>query len=420
MNVKPYPQPVVIKGIEYPSRFYQELADGTVGPKEAKPEVPAGKFVFNIQKNNFLSVTFEEEKTDPAEPSKNRAIAPYIPSEDIREIVRLAQILKRPVLIKGEPGSGKTQLSRAVAYEWYHNEYQQHYFEWFVKSTTKAADGLYSFDHVARLRDAQLAQIKPALGNKDNRDYRKFGPMALAFLTSTKENPSILLIDEIDKADIDFPNDLLLELDERRFTIPESETGETIAAAEPPVIFITSNDERELPEAFLRRCIFLYMDFPDDKQMRLIIQAHLPELVKEQNKFTKEVIAAIKNPKPITPKDFIDLANIQFGNLRRKRKDDLVDSKRVSTSELIDWLTAFNYDWLHKSGIYQDARKLIGEYIGNQLDSDKAEADATNALKQFEEASIDTYNFYSQTVLKTFAAVIAKEKSKDAKGSTPQ
>lgn len=419
MTIKPYPQPVMINGNQYPSRFYQQEADGTVGPKEAKPQVPAGKFLFTSQ-NNTLSVEFVEETTAPAQPFTGRSIAPYIPSEDIKEIVRLAQILKRPVLIKGEPGSGKTQLSRAVAYEWYDNKYQQHYFEWFVKSTTKAADGLYSFDHVARLRDAQLAQTKPELGDKDNRAYRKFGPMAMAFLTSTKENPSILLIDEIDKADIDFPNDLLLELDERRFTIPEAETGETIVAAEPPVIFITSNDERELPEAFLRRCIFLYMKFPDDNQMRLIIQAHLPELVKAQQQFTSEVVAAIQHPKQITPKDFIDLANIQFRNLKRKREKDLVDSKRVSTSELIDWLTAFNYDWLHKSGIYQDARKLIGQYIENQLDSDKAEAEASNVLKQFEEASIDTYNFYSQTVLKSYAAVIAKEKSNDTKGGNAQ
>jgi MoxR-like ATPase len=342
MAIKPYPQPISIAGKEYPSSFYQAAEDGTVAPKAVRPVIPVGKFEFG-ENNKLINASFVPETVNKEAVTKEgRSIPPYIPSEDIKEIVRLAQILKRPVLIKGEPGSGKTQLSRAVAYEWYGNNYLQHYFEWFVKSTTKATDGLYSFDHVARLRDAQLAQTDPTLKNKTAADYRKFGPMAMAFLTSTEENPSILLIDEIDKADIDFPNDLLLELDERRFKIPDSETGEIIEAGYPPVIFITSNDERELPEAFLRRCIFLYMKFPDDKQMRLIIEAHLPELVRSQETFAATIVDKVKNPKVLKPKDFIDLANIQFRNLKVNREKDLVDNKRVSTSELIDWLTAFN------------------------------------------------------------------------------
>lgn len=377
--------------------------------------ITQGEFEFMKKDETIAAEFIAKEDAQGIVIKEGRAIPPYIPSDEIKEIVRLAQILNRPVLIKGEPGSGKTQLSRAVAYEWYGDKYRQHYFEWFVKSTTKAVDGLYSFDHVARLRDAQLAQTTPELRNKPNEDYRKFGPMSMAFLTSTEDNPSILLIDEIDKADIDFPNDLLLELDERRFKIPDAETGETIQAGYPPVIFITSNDERELPEAFLRRCIFLYMNFPNDAQMRAIIKAHLPELIKAQEKFTSTVAAQIQNPKKIKLKDFIDLANKQFRNLKLKREKDLVDSKRVSTSELIDWLTVFNHDWVNKSGIYRDAVDYIGRYIKVQLNGDGIEKETNTALKIFEEESIGNYNFYSQTVLKSYAAIAAKQEFNDAK-----
>jgi len=410
MPIKNYPQPVQLSGKQYNSKFYQQDADGTVGAQAVIPVVPQGEFTFNTE-NGMITATFKPE-TDADNKIKTRearAIPPYIPSADIIEIVRLAQILKRPVLVKGEPGSGKTQLSRALAYEWYGNDYQQHYFEWFVKSTTRAADGLYNFDHIARLRDAQLSQSDPEVRKKKNTDYRKFGPMAMAFLTSTAENPSILLIDEIDKADIDFPNDLLLELDERRFKIPEMETGEVIEAGYPPVIFITSNDERELPEAFLRRCIFLYMKFPDDTQMRSIIKAHLPELVKAQEVFTSSIVKSIEAPEKVWPKDFIDLANQQFRNLKSKREKDLVDNKRVSTSELIDWLTAFNYDWENKTGIYNEARNYITEYIKEQV---KSAGDSSNAVKKFEDESIGNYDFYSQTVLKSYAAIAAKEPMK--------
>jgi len=272
----------------------------------------------SIFKYNSESEEFSFDETDQKE--KEEKIQPYLPSEDIKSLIRLGQILQRPILLRGEPGCGKTQLAKAVAFEWYGKEFRKHFFEWHIKSTSKAQDGLYKFDHLRRLRDANISEGK---GNKDIKEYRDFGPLAKAFLTSTDENPSIILIDEIDKADIDFPNDLLLELDENRFQIPE--TGEVISAKHPPLVFITSNNEREMPEAFLRRCLFAYLKFPDGDALKEIVRAHIPGLIERHGEFVE---SAIK----------------RFDELRKSLDADVAESKRISTSELLDWLKAYHHE----------------------------------------------------------------------------
>lgn len=269
---------------------------------------------------------------------KQETIAAYIPNKAICNAVELTRILKRPLLLKGEPGCGKTRLAQAVAYELYGSEYHKYYFEWNVKSTTKARDGIYTFDHIRRLRDAQVKmheqkeQKDPQnresnhktseQEQEDKKVYRKFGPLGKAFRKSTREKPAVILIDEVDKADIDFPNDLLLELDQLRFTIEE--TGEEIEAAYPPIIFITSNDEKVLPPAFLRRCLFHFIDFPNTSILNMIIQANFPLL---KNSVVQAAVA-------------------KFESLRETMKADLNTEKAASTSELIDWIRVINHYYL--------------------------------------------------------------------------
>ncbi|MBL4757279.1 MAG: MoxR family ATPase, partial [Rhizobiales bacterium] len=188
----------------------------------------------------------------------------YIATEDLRVAVNAAITLERPLLIKGEPGTGKTVLAHEVADALGHD-----LITWHIKSTTKAHQGLYEYDAVTRLRDSQLG----VEGVKDVKNYIKPGKLWDAF--KAKERV-VLLIDEIDKADIEFPNDLLLELDRMEFFVYE--TGETIAADKRPIVIITSNNEKELPDAFLRRCFFHYIKFPDTDTMREIVDVHFPNL----------------------------------------------------------------------------------------------------------------------------------------------
>lgn len=241
-----------------------------------------------------------------AEDSLKSGIAPYIPSSELVNAVNLAIFLeKRPLLLKGEPGCGKTRLAEAVAYE-----LGLPLVTWYIKSTSRARDGLYTYDAVKRLHDAQLVRIgKESQANVDNLDeYINKGALGEAFENKQR---TVVLIDEIDKADIDFPNDLLRELDEQKFTIDE--TGKPIEAKHPPIVFITSNDEKDLPDAFLRRCLFHYVKFPEN-QLANIVKAHFSQS-------SETLIKAAVNK-------FMEL---------RKQMEKGKAGKKASTSELLDW-----------------------------------------------------------------------------------
>ena len=224
----------------------------------------------------------------------------YIASQELLRSVNIAMALKKPLLIKGEPGTGKTMLAQAVA-----DALDMELFIWNIKSTTKAQDGLYVYDTVQRLYDSQFGET----GVDEIGKYIKLGKLGEAF---RQKKRVILLVDEIDKADLEFANDLLWELDRMEFYIPE--TGETVKAEERPVVIITSNAEKELPDAFLRRCIFHYISFPDANMMNRIIHAHYPDL---EEKLVEQVLHAF---------------------YRIRTLDAL--QKKPSTSELLDWIQA--------------------------------------------------------------------------------
>lgn len=256
---------------------------------------------------------------------KGKLIYPYFPSQKLVDVVNLAIYLGRPLLLKGEPGCGKTKLAVAVAYE-----LELDFEAWYVKSTSRAKDGLYIYDTVGRLRDAQLAASGSLTTEEKKRfddptSYIRLGPLGRAF---TNPKRSVILIDEIDKADIDFPNDLLLELDEQLIKIEEvQENGreKEIKAVNPPIVFITSNDEKDLPDAFLRRCIFYYINFPSYEQIVQIVKNRFPDIA---NELVEKAVAR-----------FIKLREILEGETGRF-------SKNVSTSELLDWVNALQRDSL--------------------------------------------------------------------------
>jgi len=222
----------------------------------------------------------------------------YVATDDLRMAVNAAVTLERPLLIKGEPGTGKTMLAEEVALG-----LGKRLIQWHIKSTTKAQQGLYEYDAVSRLRDSQLGDKKV----NDIANYIKRGKLWEAF---DSDEQVVLLIDEVDKADIEFPNDLLVELDRMEFFVYE--TGETIKAKKRPIIIITSNNEKELPDAFLRRCFFHFINFPDRNTMREIVDVHYPDIA---NSLVQEAMEV-----------FFDVRSIP--GLKKK----------PSTSELIDWL----------------------------------------------------------------------------------
>jgi len=256
----------------------------------------------------------------------------YVATEDLRIAVNAAVTLERPLLVKGEPGTGKTVLAREIA-----NGLGLPLIEWHVKSTTKAQQGLYEYDAVSRLRDGQIGDERV----KDIRNYIKRGKLWEAFVAD--ERP-VLLIDEIDKADIEFPNDLLLEIDRMEFHVYE--TGETIKARRRPIVIITSNNEKELPDAFLRRCFFHFIRFPDADTMEAIVDVHFPGLKKQLLAEALRIFFAVR-----------DVPGLK---------------KKPSTSELLDWIKLLLNEDLDETVLRQtDPKKTIPPLAGALLKNEQ-------------------------------------------------
>ncbi len=255
----------------------------------------------------------------------------YVATDDLKVAVNAAVALERPLLVKGEPGTGKTELARQVS-----DALGLPIIEWHIKSTTKAQQGLYEYDAVSRLRDSQLGDERV----NDVKNYIKKGKLWQAF---EAENKVVLLIDEIDKADIEFPNDLLQELDRMEFHVYE--TGETIRARHRPVVIITSNNEKELPEAFLRRCFFHYIRFPEMEVMKQIVDVHHPG-IKEQ---------------------LLTTALTRFYEIRETPGL----KKKPSTSEVLDWLKLLLAEDLGADDLRKDGNNLLPKLHGALLKNEQ-------------------------------------------------
>lgn len=307
--------------------------------------------------NNKLEYTGhpQYQPSKPTIDSEGRKLFPYLPDDDLVKAVNLAIALERPLLIQGEPGCGKTLLARAIAYEFGQKYLEKQdkypYFRWNITSRSQAQEGRYTFDALGKLRDAQMVNIlgedylTPEDRNKllerlrkeGCEDYLNYGALGQAF--QEENHRPILLIDEIDKADIDFPNDLLAELEEPRFTI--FETQKPVIAKQKPIVIITSNSERELPEAFLRRCIFYWLKFPSPEDLREIVDLHFP----------KQELA-----------NLFDEAIKKFLTVREDTKTRST-SKKASTSELLDWLRFLTNKPIEQAlaevnNLFQDAAQL--------------------------------------------------------------
>ena len=255
-----------------------------------------------------------------------KGTADYIAPQALLDAVNVAIALEKPLLVKGEPGTGKTRLAEAIA-----ADLDRPLISWGIKSTTKAQEGLYVYDTVARLNDARF-------GDRDISDisqYIKLGPLGTAFSAGQRV---VALVDEVDKADMEFPNDLLHELDRMSFDI--AETGKRVTAWHRPIVIITSNNEKELPDAFLRRCIFHYISFPEPEEMEAIVRVHHPDV----------------------EESLLSQALVRFYWLR-----ELPDvRKRPSTSELVDWIAA-----LRRSGMGADAIETALPFLGVLMKHEK-------------------------------------------------
>ena len=256
----------------------------------------------------------------------------YISTSDLTVAVNAAISIEKPLLVKGEPGTGKTELARQIA-----KSLDLSIIEWNIKSTTKAQQGLYEYDAVSRLRDSQLSNNKI----EDVNNYIKKGKIWSSFETNEK---SVLLIDEIDKADIEFPNDLLQELDKMEFYVYE--TGQLVKANKRPIVIITSNNEKELPEAFLRRCFFHYIQFPSIETLKKIVEVHFPSIKKK----------------------LLDLALNKFFEIREIPGL----KKKPSTSEALDWIKLLLVEDIKPEDLKKDGKeilpKLHGALIKNEQD----------------------------------------------------
>lgn len=311
-----------------------------------------------------------EKLTNTVRLADGSTLPPYLPDPDLVQAVNLAIVLQRPLLVMGEPGCGKSVLATAVAFELYHDQIlegvdngtPQHFknwlFKWHIKSSTRAKDGFYEYEALRRLLDVQLAAHTKDDKAHDISGYLKKRAMAEAIEKSTPQYPAVLLIDEIDKADLDFPNDLLNELEGGDFIVPETnkpivERGEGANKKRNPLIIITSNREKELPEAFLRRCIYYFIPpFTAERLMTIL-----------ENRFYGKTIAKEDD------KTLIASTVTAFEEVRKRIKSNKTSGKNVSTSELIDWFDALKR-MAEMSQTSQSIKKEIeeiNEFLSNNV-----------------------------------------------------